>query len=442
MKIKIFLTFFIIFVYFSYWGGWREDSIFALVRAVVNEGRFEIDSYANQTSDRAFYKDHYYTDKEPGLSFLSVPTYSIWRFIYNLFSEEFRQRHASSEAYITTIVRNNIPIIEYVNPGLLILISMLLVTIFTSSLLSALTLLLIYKISGRFSKKEAYRFAVTIIAGFGTLIFPNALILSGYGAAMFFSFLALYILFNIKHEKIKNYRYFVLAGLFCGFAVTISVMASIIAFIGLIYILFLDKKKAPYFILGGLIGILPFLVYNHVVFETPFTLPRYHLDPKIWYLDPKMLHKPGSKYSFQVPALFDSLRLLFYPHKGLFFYYPILLLSLVGLYYMYKKFKIESILFLLIFLAVLIMNSFFLSSWGGASFGARHLTLATPFLVLPLIFTFKKAEQKRMIKFFLLLLAILSIFINFTGLQIVRDEVIGEDKIIMAREHQKKINTF
>ncbi|MEM5811880.1 MAG: hypothetical protein QXG91_04045, partial [Candidatus Aenigmatarchaeota archaeon] len=82
IETKIFLTFFLLYSFLVYWVGSNENSRLALVKAIVDENRFEIDSYYNQTSDRAFYKNHYYSDKEPGLSFLAIPIYATWKFIY------------------------------------------------------------------------------------------------------------------------------------------------------------------------------------------------------------------------------------------------------------------------------------------------------------------------------------------------------------------------
>jgi len=74
-EIKIFFIFFVIYSFFIHWSGWNETSFFVLTRAIVDEGRLEIDSYYNQTSDRAFYDENYYSIKAPGLSFFASPIY-------------------------------------------------------------------------------------------------------------------------------------------------------------------------------------------------------------------------------------------------------------------------------------------------------------------------------------------------------------------------------
>ena len=75
-EIKIFITFFLIYSFFIHWPGMNENSRFFLTRAIVDEGRFEIESFYNQTADRSYYNGHCYSDKEPGLSFFTVPLIS------------------------------------------------------------------------------------------------------------------------------------------------------------------------------------------------------------------------------------------------------------------------------------------------------------------------------------------------------------------------------
>jgi hypothetical protein len=272
-------------------------------------------------------------------------------------------------------------------------------------------------------------------SGLGTLIFPYALVFLEHAVATFFAFLAFYLLFKAKQEKIKDNRYFLLAGLSSGFAITCSAITFLVALACFIYLLYYKKEKIYYFIIGGFIGILPFLIYNYATFETPFTLPRHNLDTAIW-------NKLGGIYGLQTPNPFVFLRLTLYPYKGLFFYYPVLILSFLGLYYMYKKFKIESILIIFVFLAFLIMNSSWWAWWGGTSFGPRHLTPIIPFIVLPLVYVFMNFDKNRIFKFIVFLLIFYSVFVNFVGLQPMYEEIIDIKTIDVATQYKDKINTF
>jgi hypothetical protein len=63
--------------------GWNASSRLALVFAIVEQGRFEIDAYHDRpdlaTMDKALYRGHVYSDKIIGLSLLAVPVYAVMR---------------------------------------------------------------------------------------------------------------------------------------------------------------------------------------------------------------------------------------------------------------------------------------------------------------------------------------------------------------------------
>jgi hypothetical protein len=437
-EFKIFLTFFLIYFLFVHWIGWYEESVFALTRAIVDEGRFEIDSYANQTGDRAYYQGHYYTDKAPGTSFLAIPTYVTWKFLYfNFFPESFRKENHGTFEYITYKAHNTF-IVILPNPSFFILTSMILITIFTSSLFSAFLVVLIYKISKYFTKKESTRVFLTFTAGLGTLIFPYALVLMNHATSTFFAFLAFYLLFKVKQERIQSNKHFIVSGLSIGYAITTSLPASIIGIACLAYLLHFRRSGVIYFITGLFLGISPFIFYNYIITNSFFTPPRAYLDKEIfsrlWRLCIPLF----------LPNLFIIVRLLIYPHKGLLFYYPIFLFSFLGMYYMYKKFKAETLLILFIFFSYLIINTKLLW-WGGTCFGPRHLTPTVPFLILPLVYVAKKANQKAIFKYLLLLLAVFSILTNFTGLQPLIDSTYPKNFSSFnsyLNYMKKEVNTF
>ena len=95
-EFKIFLTFFIIYLCFARFEPWNDTSKLDLTRAIVDEHRFEIDSYINDTEnnivtsdisdtgDRTYYKGHYYSDKPPGASFLTIPVYVFFKLFFGM----------------------------------------------------------------------------------------------------------------------------------------------------------------------------------------------------------------------------------------------------------------------------------------------------------------------------------------------------------------------
>jgi len=433
---KIFITFFIIYILFVNWPGMRETSIFSLTRAIVDEGKLTIDSFYNSTSDRSFYNGHYYSDKEPGLSFLATPIYAAWKFIYyNFFPKDFIQTHHGTREYTIEMVHESVPIVYYTNPGFFILTSMIFVTIFTSSLFSSLTAVLIYKFSRFWTKKENIRLTLAVIYGIGSLAFHSSLTFMGHATGTFFIFSSFYLLYlSIRYKK--NLPYFLLSGALAGFAITLDLLSLIIAELLFLYVLIQKKyKESLIFLLGLLIGVSPFLIYNFIIFGNPLDLPRNHLDKTIWS------QLPGNNgVIFNLPYNFHvMLRLLFYPYRGLFIYFPVLLLFIPGLYLMWKKQRLETILIFSIFVSVLFTASMWWAWWHGASFGPRLLTIMSPFLVLPIIYVLKNNYTKPLF----LTLLLISTFNNFSGITDSYEDMIKDPRnSLMLSEYQEKFNRF
>src|SRR5690348_17394504 len=83
--VLVFLMVLIAYGYFSTERDANINSRLALVKAFVDEGRFEIDSYHNTelyTVDKSYFKGHYYSDKAIGTAALGIAAYYPLRSIY------------------------------------------------------------------------------------------------------------------------------------------------------------------------------------------------------------------------------------------------------------------------------------------------------------------------------------------------------------------------
>jgi len=450
-ELKIFLTFFLIYCYFSKWDGWSEDSEFALIRAIVEENRFEIDSFANYTGDRFVQGKHYYTSKSPGEPFLAVPIYATFNSIYSAlpsnFTDQYREDNIIEKYYIDIPYKGKAEFFYEPNPGALILISMILSTALTSSLFSAMSTVLIYKISKHFTKEEKIRLSLTIAYGLATLIFPNALVFTGSGTSTFFVFLSFFLLFEIKNAKTNINKYSIISGILLGFGVSIRPELILIAGLFFIYLLLIKKEKILLFLIGVLIGIMPNLIYNNILFSSDILSLKY--DPTIWYKG----GAEGISTDFSIKSVWldyygyyaaqNPLWMLFWllPYKGVFFYHPIFSFCLISFYFMYKNFKKESILFILIFCILIIFSSSF---WLykiplPASFGMKYLTASSPFLIIPFIYFIQKFGLK-----VAWIIIALGVFINFLGLQdYTRPSTYGYTELWETNpEFRKKISSF
>ena len=97
------LASFLSFLYFYEGGGWNQNSRFDLLRAIVERHTLQIDAYHENTQDKAHYREHYYSEKAPGLVFLAVPFAEVSRLVMHAVGvdpESVRGEYALS--YIVT----------------------------------------------------------------------------------------------------------------------------------------------------------------------------------------------------------------------------------------------------------------------------------------------------------------------------------------------------
>ncbi|PIE81921.1 MAG: hypothetical protein CSA11_02065 [Chloroflexi bacterium] len=88
--------------------------------------------------------------------------------------------------------------------------------------------------------------------------------------------------------------------------------------------------------------------------------------------------------------------LLFSPIKGLVFYMPVFLLTIPGLYYLYRKQRFVALGIGLTCLSLLIVVSFYAAWYGGQSWGPRLLVPIIPILMIPIASLWDGVEQRRM----------------------------------------------
>ena len=155
----------------------------------------------------------------------------------------------------------------------------------------------------------------------------------------------------------------VLAGLFCGVSLVVDRLNFLI-FLGLLsYAFLLNKRNSLLFFMAFLLGISPLLLYNFLNFGNPFEFAFMYVDKNIFrraYPESSLTSRFVRASVFDLSFLkkrfhlqeydpYVTIRLLFYPYRGLFIYSPILLLSFLGIFYMRKEYEIEALLFLYFF---------------------------------------------------------------------------------------------
>lgn len=446
VEFRLFIFFFVTYSLFVHWVGWNEYSRFDLTRAIVDEGRFEIDNYHNNTGDSSYYQGHYYSDKPPGLSMLAAPVYFVAK---QLFDDKSTPVYISNDVILKKANSTSV-ILFYTNlfPSVLELNSMFLITVFTSVLFSSFGIILVYRLSGFFLRREGQRIMSVMVYGLGTLIFPYSLVFFEHSVAAFFALSSFYVIFTRQNNLRVNDA--LLSGVLSGAGILVSYINLLTSVAMLIYISLFYRKKillVSAFVFGVFSGVLPLLVYNalifgsvtetsnlyHVVSEKPIKMVLFNSDESDQKNDVRMI----PLFNFRPLQIGGVLpRLLFMPSRGLFFYYPILLFSIMGLYHMRKTHPRETFLVAFSCFSVIMLNTFYTMWWSGGSFGPRYMTVLMPFLIFPMF-----AEMKRIksgpARFLFLILFLVSVFHNIIGVQSF-DDLDFQD----GRSYVSKINTF
>jgi len=430
-EIKIFIMFFLISAFFIHWGGWYENSVFSLTRAIVDERRFEIDSFANQTSDRAYFNGHYYSDKAPLTSIVGIPSY--------VFSKSILGSEINKDV-IKIFDNNKTALYAYKNPGTPFFTTMIVYTICTSVIFSALSVVVFYKILSYFFDKEKHKLILTFVCGFATLVFPYSLSVNVLPTAIFFLLLSFYFL--LRQQKNHKLTELLIAGIFLGVSFTADYTIGAAAFFMVFYVFLKTKSfnKTLVFFASFVISLLPLMSYNYLLLHDPFTFMQKYMDPNIF---PAVPQEVFNLYGFLVPNVGVMYQVLIGLYRGLFFYYPILILSIVGLFYMLRDdaYKKEALLFLFVFIGYVVFNSARITWHGGYSFGPKYLYYTVPFLTIALGFAFKDFRYTSFKLVFVAFLC-LSLFFNILSLQLMEDQIIDFNTLLIQDKYQKITNSF
>ena len=296
----------------------------------------------NPVVDAFLYNGHIYPAKQPGQFMIGALAYSPLHFLGLNYSNHY-------------------------------LLTSALVTFLTASLITALSVLAVFKIVSLLKPQSVgWSIACALVYGFATTAFPYSGIAWHDSIATGYLVWAFYLLLRIRgREEDRVTRvYSALAGLMLGLTVVTSMLPFPIT-IGLsLYFFSLRRLRLVWFFLGGgLLGLAPLLIYNQVCFGNPFLLPNVAGG----YRD-TFLH--FSRENFLAKLRFYSYMLTIYV--------PVFWAGLLGLIMFPRRFRHEQLLIGVILLAsvVYILN---IEATGTCQYGPRYLLPAMPFASIGLV---------------------------------------------------------
>ncbi len=345
--IALSLMLWITFSYFAQGAGANQNSRFALTRAIVEQSALQIDAFASTTFDIAKSRDHYYSDKAPGLALLAVPAH----FTYMLF-------------HPTPVTPAEVGAALHFS------------TAFTLSLFSAVSGGLFYLLLlGRGHSRPAAILALlawmlaTPALAYSTLFYGHQL-----AAALIVLILAVIELGETETPRFS--RGFGL-GTLLGVLIATEYPALLVAVLIISYARPLSSRA---YLCGGCLGISWVLfglgAYHQHCFGSPLGAGYFFLGT-----DEFAQTMQGGLLGFHPPKLATLHQLLFAEFRGLLPTAPWLLVSLFGALPMWRRGQRRLLALCCFgFIVPLLMVAAFARWDGGAAFGPRHLVYTLPLL--------------------------------------------------------------
>jgi hypothetical protein len=358
----------LLFSYSYFYGnreGWNQASRFDLVRAIVEQHRFNIDTYHENTRDKALWEDHYYSDKAPGLALSAVPVLEVVRVVLRaVHKDPSAPKSITAEIYLVTIICVALP--SAVMAGYLFMLALKLGASVNGAGFAAVTLGL-----------------ATPFWCYATLFWGHAL----SAACLFFAF-SYAVLLRDFDSRSRDLLLSISVGLAAGWATVTEFPAAPAAIIIVLLVIAFAwpggsgrlTRLATGVVVGALPCIIVLAVHNLLVFGSPFKLGYAVSAQQGW---PEM--KQGVM-GVTYPKVHVLREILVGRYRGLLPLAPVIAAAPFGLRLLWKQVNARgsAIAITAIALYYLLLNSSYAVWDGGWSYGPRHLSPALPFLCLPL----------------------------------------------------------
>ena len=338
---------------------WNQASHYDLIRSLDKDGT-TIDAYRENTGDKVFYKGHWYSARAPGLALFALPFYDTLNLV-----------NADSWARSSEALRGDDEMVY-------------LIGLWGNVLPGLLLLLLLWRVAERF--EPGYGVLAAVALGLGTMVLPLSTLLFSHVFTAFLGFAAFALMLR-ERDGPPSPALLWLAGLAMGYAVASEYPLFFVALVLGLYLLSRRDARTPIevarragaYIAGGVLGIVPLLIYNHYAFRS-FTHLAYSDVPR----------QQKGFFGIGVPSL-KVLATLLFDSRGLLTLSPVLLMGAIGTALLYRRGRrAEALTIAGICLCYIGYNSGYYLPFGGGFMGPRFLTTMLPFLAVPLGIAFKR----------------------------------------------------
>ena len=337
----------------------NQSSHYDLIRA-LDAGRTTIDYGPYPTKDKAFYKGHWYSARAPGLAIYSLPFY-----------ETLKGVGGPALARRSQALRGEDEMIDFVG-------------LWGSVLPGLVLLLLVWRVAERL--QPGYGAAAAVVVGLGTMVLPFSTLLFSHVFAAMLGFAAFAIMVR-ERDGPPSPMLLALAGLAMGYAVASEYPLFFVALVLGLYLLSRRDtltpigvlRRAGAYIAGGVVGIVPLLLYNHAAFGS-WTHLAYSNIPQ----------QQKGFFGISAPSL-PVLATLLFDSRGLLTLSPVLAMGGVGTVLLYRRGRrAEALVIAAVCICYLGYDSGYYLPFGGGSMGPRFLITVLPFLGFPIALALKR----------------------------------------------------
>lgn len=316
--------------------------------ALVERGDARIDQYQALTIDKAEFGGHFYMDKAPGMTLLSLPAMAI-------------ADHVGRP-------------LEYVPPTLYdavfehyMTVRLRLAVALGSAVITALAALAMHDLGLRLTGSAGGALVASLGFALGTPVWGWSTTLFGHAPVAGLFVIAVWALWRAGEGRAM--RFAAIGGLSLGLAVLIEFEAtlagSVIAIWGALRLWRADRRAVAVAAVAGLVTLLvPFMTYNMIAFGTPFRL-GYQGVVGFAGMDEGL-------FGLTSPKPIVLLKILVGMRRGLLWVAPVLAPAGVGLWLLARKHRGLAVMLAMAALTVLLVNSAYVYWDGGHSTGPRH----------------------------------------------------------------------
>jgi 4-amino-4-deoxy-L-arabinose transferase-like glycosyltransferase len=362
---------------------WAGNSRADLTFAVGDQGVLYIDAYHENTGDKAFFEDHYYTEKSIGPSLLALPFYMVFKVIA-AFPPINDFLHSDRTLGDVASLQNPDAETLGIRPNTFYEdVALTFISFFATSVPSALLVTAVMLFAARFARKDSYAFALALIYGLATIAFPYSTVLYQHQIATFGLFVGFFLLWRVLYEQANPRWMWAVGGLFGLAAITELPVVPFAGFIFLWGVYQYSNKLALYrVVLGAMPLLVVHFLYHHLIYGNALTVSYLY---SVYWQD---FNQQGV-VSVTMPSAERLYGITVSSFRGLFFISPVLLIALPGLLLMWqqpRRYRSMTLLLIFIIAGFFLYNASSVQWWAGHSIGPRYLTPMLPFMALPMVF--------------------------------------------------------